>query len=80
MLIRYQILDLIVRREPAGPAAGVLERAIDGDVELAGCAGAQLDVGGAQLFEAFPHTEGLRLITSGAAIFDQDLHAPKMGW
>ena len=80
MLIRYQILDLIVGREAAGPAFGVLERAVDGDVELDGSANAQLDVGGAQLLEAIPHTEGLRLITSGAAIFDQDLHAPKMGW
>ena len=75
----HQILDLVVGREAAGLAAGVLERAVDGDVELAGFAGAQLDVGGAQLLEAIPHTEGLRLITSSAAIFDQDLHALKMG-
>ena len=26
-----------------------------------------------------PHTEGLRLIASSAAIFDQDFHAPKVG-
>ena len=77
---RHQILDLVVGREAAGLAAGVFERAVDGDVELAGFAGAQLDVGGAQLLEAVPHTEGLRLITSSAAIFDQDLHATKMGW
>ena len=75
-----QILDLIVGREAAGLALGVFQRAIDGDVELAGSANAQLDVGGAQLLEAIPHTEGLRLIVSGAAIFDQDFHAPKMGW
>ena len=75
-----QILDLIIGREAAGLAFGVLERAIDGDVELAGFADAQLDVGGAQLLEAIPHTEGLRLVVSGAAIFDQDFHAPKMGW
>src|ERR1700752_382476 len=75
-----QILDLIVGREAAGLAFGVFERAVDGDVELAGFADAQLDVGCAPLFEAFPHTEGLRLITSSAAIFDQDLHALKMGW
>ena len=74
-----QVLNLIVGRKPAGLAAGVLERAIDGDVELAGSADAQLDVGGAQLFEAFPHTEGLRLIASSAAIFDQDFHAIKVG-
>jgi hypothetical protein len=75
----HQILDLVVGREAAGLAAGVFERAVDGDVELAGSADAQLDVGGAQLLEAIPHTEGLRLITSGAAIFDQDFHARKMG-
>jgi hypothetical protein len=75
----HQILDLVVGREAAGLAAGVFERAVDGDVELAGSADAQLDVGGAQLLEAIPHTEGLRLITSGAAIFDQDFHAMKMG-
>jgi hypothetical protein len=75
----HQILDLIVGREAAGLATGVFERAVDGDVELAGSADAQLDVGGAQLLEAIPHTEGLRLITSGAAIFDQDFHAMKMG-
>ena len=75
----HQILDLIVCREAAGLAAGVFERAVDGDVELAGSVDAQLDVGGAQLLEAIPHTEGLRLITSGAAIFDQDFHAMKMG-
>ena len=34
---------------------------------------------GAQLLEAFPHTEGLRLITSSAAIFDQHFHASKVG-
>jgi hypothetical protein len=75
----HQILDLVVGREAAGLAAGVFERAVDGDVELAGSADAQLDVGGAQLLEAIPHTEGLRLITSGAAILDQDFHAMKMG-
>ena len=80
-MLRFdQILDLIVGREAAGLAAGVLERAVDRDVELAGSADAQLDVGSAQLLEAIPHTEGLRLVTSGAAIFDQDLHAWKMGW
>ena len=71
-------LDLVVGRKPAGLAAGIFERAVDGDVELAGLAGAQLDVR-ADLFEAFPHTEGLRLITSSAAIFDQDFHAIKVG-
>src|SRR5215204_3763734 len=75
----HQILNLVVGREAAGLAAGVFERAVDGDVELAGSADAQLDVGGAQLLEAIPHTEGLRLVTSGAAIFDQDFHAMKMG-
>ena len=73
-----QILDFIVGRKATGLAAGVFERAIDGDVELAGFADAQLDVGGAQPFEVFPHTEGLRLITSSAAIFDQDFHAAKV--
>ena len=73
-----QILDLVVGREPAGLAAGVFQGAIDGDVELAGFADAQLDVGGAQSFEAFPHTEGLRLITSSAAVFDQDFHAVRV--
>jgi hypothetical protein len=77
--LAHQILDLVVGREAAGLAASVFERAVDGDVELAGSADAQLDVGGAQLLEAIPHTEGLRLITSGAAIFDQDFHAMKMG-
>ena len=76
---RTKVLDLVVGREAAGLAAGVFERAVDGDVELAGFADAQLDVGGAQLLEAFPHTEGLRLITSSAAVFDQDFHAIKMG-
>ena len=75
-----QILDLVVGREAAGLAFGVFERAVDSDVELAGSADAQLEVGRAQLFEAIPHKEGLRLIVSGAAIFDQDLHAANMGW
>ena len=53
------------------------------DVELAGFSGAQLDAQfgafrGALLFEVCPHTEGLRLITSSAAIFDQDLHTIKV--
>ena len=77
--VRQQILDLVVGREAAGLAAGVFQRAVNGDVELAGSADAQLDVGGAQLLEAIPHTEGLRLITSSAAVFDQDFHAIKMG-
>ena len=76
---RRQILDLVVGRESAGLAAGVFERTVDGDVELAGSADAQLDVGWAQLLEVFPHTEGLRLITSSAAIFDQHFHGTKVG-
>ena len=32
------------------------------------------EIMGAELFEAFPHTEGLRLVASSTAIFDQDLH------
>ena len=48
-------------------------------VGLAGLAGAQLKIAGAQFLEAFPHTEGLRLITSSAAIFDQDFHGVKVG-
>ena len=74
-----QVFNLIVGRKPAGLAAGVFQRTVDGDVELAGFAGAQLDVGGAPLLEVIPHTEGLRLITSSAAIFDQDFHAIKVG-
>jgi len=38
-----------------------------------------LDVGWAQLLEVIPHTEGLRLITSSAAVFDQHFHATKVG-
>ena len=72
------MFDLVVGREAAGLGAGVSKSAIDGDVELSGFAGAQLDVGRAQLLEMIPHTEGLRLITSSAAIFDQDLHAVKV--
>ena len=75
----HQILDLVVGREAAGLAAGVFQRAVNGDVELAGPADAQLDVGGAQLLEAIPHTEGLRLVASSAAILDQDFHAIKVG-
>jgi len=77
--VRQQILDLGIGREAAGLGSGVAERAVDGDVELAGFAGAQLDVGVALLLEAIPHTEGLRLVASSAAIFDQDFHAPKVG-
>jgi len=73
-----QILDFVVGRETAGLAAGVLQGAVDSDVELAGSADAQLDVGGAQLFEAFPRTEGLRPVTSSAAVFDQDFHPAKV--
>ena len=74
-----EILDLVVGRESAGLAAREFEGTADGDVELAGFAGFQFDfnraaVGGTQFFEAFPHTEGLRLVASTAAIFDQDLH------
>ena len=78
-LVAHQVLDLVVGRKPAGLAAGVFERAVDGDVELAGFAGAQLDVGWASLLEVIPHTEGLRLITSSAAILDQHFHPAKMG-
>jgi hypothetical protein len=74
-----QIFDLGIGRKATGGAAAVSKRAVDGDVELAGFAQAQLEVGGAQFFEAFPHTEGLRLVASGAAIFDQDLHPIKVG-
>ena len=76
----HQILDLVVGREAARLGTGVLQSAIDGDVELAGSADAQLDVGRAQLLEAVPHTEGLRLVASGAAVLDQDFHAIKVGW
>jgi len=73
-----QILDLGVGREAPGLGARVSERAVDGDVELAGFAGAELDVGNALLLEAIPHTEGLRLVASSAAIFDQHFHAIKV--
>ncbi len=79
MTSRRQILELVVGRKPAGLAAGVFERAVDGDVELAGFAGAQLDVRWPPLLEVIPHTEGLRLITSSAAIFDQHFHGIKVG-
>jgi hypothetical protein len=78
-LARQKVCDLGIGRKAAGLAAGISERAVDGDVELAGSAGAQLEVGRAHLLEAFPHTEGLRLVASGAAIFDQDFHALKVG-
>ena len=77
--LRQDVLDLGIGRKATGLAAGVFERAVDGDVELAGSTGAQLEVGRTQLFEAFPHTEGLRLVASSAAIFDQDFHAPEVG-
>jgi hypothetical protein len=35
-----------------------------GDAELAGPAGLEFDIVEAELFEAFPHTEGLRLVAS----------------
>jgi len=73
-----EILDLVVGWKAAGLAAGVFERAIDGDVELARSAGAQLDFRRGQFFEAFPHTEGLRLVASSAAVFDQDFHPDKV--
>ena len=56
-----------------------MELAVDGDVELAGLADLELDVLSAELFEAIPHPEGLRLVASSAAIFDQDFHAAKVG-
>ena len=34
---------------------------------------------GALLLEAIPHTEGLRLVASSAAIFDQHFHGTKVG-
>ena len=49
-LALHQILDLVVGRKAAGLAAGVFQGAVDGDVELAGSADAQLDVGHAQPF------------------------------
>src|SRR5262245_24509342 len=39
----------------------------------------QLDVGCALLLKAIPHTEGLRLVASSTAIFDQDFHAIRVG-
>ena len=79
VLSGQQIVDLGIGREAAGLAAGIFERAVDGDVELAGLTVTQLDSSRALLFEAFPHTEGLRLVASSAAIFDQDLHPAKVG-
>ena len=77
-MARHQICDLGIGRKATGAAACVLQNAVDGDVELAGFAGAQLDLGRAQLFEAFPHPEGLRLVASSAAVFDQDFHFVKV--
>lgn len=79
VLSGQQIVDLGVGRKAAGLAAGIFECAVDSDVELAGLTGTQLDVGCTLLLEAFPHTEGLRLVASSAAIFDQDLHRAKVG-
>ena len=78
-LLGQQILDLSIGRKATGCAARVAYGTIDGDVELAGFAGAQLDVGGAPFLEAIPHPEGLRLVASSAAIFDQHFHGPKVG-
>ena len=78
-LVAQQFLDLGIGRKAAGLAAAVSDVAIDGDVELAGFAGAQLDVGGALLLEAIPHPEGLRLVASSAAEFDQHFHDVKVG-
>ena len=74
-----ELVDLRVGRETAGLASRVFQRAIDRDVELTRLAGAQLDVGRALFLEAIPHTEGLRLVASSAAIFDQHFHRPKVG-
>ena len=71
--------DLVVGWKSTGLATRVFDGTIDRDVELAGFTRAQLDVGGAEFLEAFPHTEGLRLVASSAAIFDQDFHAAKVG-
>lgn len=79
ILPSQQIVDLGVGREAAGLAAGVFECAVDGDVELTGLTRTQLDSCCTLLLEAFPHTEGLRLVASSAAIFDQDLHPAKVG-
>jgi len=73
------MLDLGVGREAARLAAGVFQGAVDGDVELAGSAGAQLNVGRALLLEMVPHTEGLRLVASSTAVFDQYFHAANVG-
>ena len=78
-----QVLHFGVGREAAGLGARVAQRTVDGDVELAGFAGAELDadietLGNALLLETIPHPEGLRLVASSAAILDQHLHGPKV--
>ena len=54
-----QILDLGIGRKATGLAAGVFERAVDGDVELAGSTGAQLEVGRAHSSRGVPSHGGL---------------------
>ena len=72
------MFDLVISWKTTDLAAGVFEDAIDGDVELAGFSGLQLEFADSQFLEACPHTEGLRLVASSAAEFDQDLHAAKV--
>jgi hypothetical protein len=74
-----EIVDLGVGRETAGLAAGVGEPTIDGHVELTALTRLELDLGGAEFLEAIPHTEGLRLVASSAAEFDEDFHDRKVG-
>ena len=78
-LARQQVVDLVVGRKAAGLGPGVLQGAIHDDIELPGAAHTQFDIRGAELLEMVPHTEGLRLVPSGAAVFDQDFHGMKVG-
>jgi hypothetical protein len=74
-LSMHQPLDLRIRGEAASAVTRVPQFAIDRDVELPGVAGSQLDLADPFALERVPHTEGLRPIASGTAVFDQDLHA-----
>ena len=67
-------VDFFVGREPSGLLLRESKPAIDGDLERSAHSGDKLDIGTVTLNQSRPRTEGPRLVVSGLAPLDSDLH------
>jgi hypothetical protein len=74
-----QRVDFLIGGKSSRLGLGIDDRAVDDDIELAGATLDRLGRLGAASQQPVPRTEGARLVASGRAVFDANLHgAPSL--